>query len=231
VAKIVIDPGHGGHDPGAIANGVNEAELVLDIALRLEALLEQVPGLEVVLTRRTNEFIPLEERTAIANREKADLFLSIHANSHRQSAVRGIETYYLNFATTPDAEAVAARENAASAQTMNTLAPIVKAIILNSKLDESRELATFIQSGLVRKTKTAANPTRDLGVKQAPFVVLVGAQMPSVLTEIAFITNKAEAGLMKQPAHRQVVAQALKDAVLKYQTSLKRVAPNTRPAR
>lgn len=231
VAKVVIDPGHGGHDPGATANGVTEAELVLDIALRLQALLEQVPGLEVVLTRRTNEFVPLEERTAIANREGADLFLSIHANSHRQPAIRGIETYYLNFASNPDAEAVAARENAASVQTVSALPAIVKAITLNDKLDESRELAAIIQSGLVRKVRTQANPTRDLGVKQAPFVVLIGAQMPSVLTEIAFLTNKAEAGNMKLPAQRQVVAQALRDAILKYQNSLKRVQPATRPAR
>jgi len=125
VARVVIDPGHGGHDPGAQANGVTEAELVLDVALRLEKLLQQVPGLEVVLTRRTNEFVPLEERTAIANRENADLFLSIHANAHKQAGVRGIETYFLNFASNPEAEAVAARENATSLQTMGTLPAIV----------------------------------------------------------------------------------------------------------
>jgi N-acetylmuramoyl-L-alanine amidase len=222
VAKIVIDPGHGGHDPGASANGVTESELVLDVALRLEKLLLQTPNIDVVLTRRTNEFVPLEERTAIANREGADLFLSIHANSHRQTAIRGIETYYLNFAMTPDAEAVAARENAASVQTMGTLPAIVKAIALNDKLDESREFATVLQTGLVRRMKTQASATRDLGVKQAPFVVLIGADMPSVLTEIAFLTNKPEAALLKKPAHRQLIAQALRDAILKYQDSLKR---------
>ena len=114
VAKVVIDPGHGGHDPGATANGVTEAELVLDIALRLQALLEQVPGLEVVLTRRTNEFVPLEERTAIANREGADLFLSIHANSSPVASSSGVETYYLNFTTSKAAMEVAARENASA---------------------------------------------------------------------------------------------------------------------
>ena len=229
VAKVVIDPGHGGHDPGALANGVTESELVLDVALRLEALLEQNPGIEVVLTRRTNTFVPLEERTAIANRERADLFLSIHANSHRQPAVRGIETYFLNFATTPDAEAVAARENAASVQTMGTLPAIVKAISLNNKLDESREFAALLQSSLMKRMRTQSTAIRDLGVKQAPFVVLIGADMPSVLTEIAFLTNKAEAGLLKQPAHRQQIAQALRDAIVKYQGSLKRVstAPET----
>jgi N-acetylmuramoyl-L-alanine amidase len=222
VAKIVIDPGHGGHDPGAIANGVTEADLVLDIALRLAALLQQTPGVEVVLTRRTNEFIPLEERTAIANREHADLFLSIHANSHRQAAVSGIETYFLNFATNPEAEAVAARENAASVQTMGTLPTILKTIAMNNKLEESRELAIQLQASLTRKSRSQAGVTRNLGVKQAPFVVLIGAQMPSVLTEVAFLTNKTDAALLKQPAYRQQVAQALRDALVKYQDSLKR---------
>jgi len=224
VARVVIDPGHGGHDPGAQANGVTEAELVLDIALRLEKLLQQVPGLEVVLTRRTNEFVPLEERTAIANRENADLFLSIHANAHKQPAVRGIETYFLNFASNPEAEAVAARENATSLQTMGTLPAIVKAIALNNKLAESKELATLLQSQLVRRMRTQSAATKDHGVKQAPFVVLIGAQMPSVLTEIAFVTNRPEAGLLKQNPYRQQIAQALKDGVVRYQDSLKNVA-------
>ena len=223
VARIVIDPGHGGHDPGASANGVTEAELVLDVALKLEKLLEQVPGVEVVLTRRTNEFIPLEERTAIANRERADLFLSIHANSHRQPAVRGIETYFLNFATNPEAEAVAARENATSSQTMGTLPAIVRAIALNNKIAESRELASIVQTVMVRKLRVQSAGVRDLGVKQAPFVVLIGAQMPSVLTEIAFLTNRTEASLLKQQSHRQQIAQALRDAIVRYRESLKKV--------
>lgn len=224
VAKIVIDPGHGGHDPGAIANGVTESELVLDVALRLEKLLLQIPGVEVVLTRRTNEFVPLEERTAIANREKADLFLSIHANSHNQPAVRGIESYFLNFASNPDAEAVAARENAASVERMGTLPAIVKAITLNSKLEESRDLATALQGCLVKGLSSQPGGSRDLGVKQAPFVVLIGAQMPSVLTEIGFLTNKADSGLFQSPAARQQIAQSLRDAIVRYQGSLKKVS-------
>ena len=231
VAKVVIDPGHGGHDPGALANGLTESELVLDIALRLEALLEQTPGVEVVLTRRTNVFVPLEERTAIANRERADLFLSIHANSHRQTAVRGVETYFLNFATNPEAEAVAARENATSFQTMGTLPSIVRAIALNNKLEESREFAGLLQSSLMKQMRPQSSAIRDLGVKQAPFVVLIGADMPSVLTEVAFLTNRAEAGLLKQPGHRQLIAKALRDAVVKYQGSLKRVSTSAAPAR
>jgi N-acetylmuramoyl-L-alanine amidase len=225
VARIVVDAGHGGHDPGAQANGLTEADLVLDIALRLERLLQQQPGVEVVLTRRTDEFIPLEKRTAIANRENADLFLSIHANSARSTSLRGVETYFLNFAMTPDAEAVAARENATSAQTMGTLPVLLNKIALNNKLDESRELAAIMQTSLVRRLGQQNRNLRDLGVKQAPFVVLIGAQMPSVLSEISFVSNKSEAALLKQAAYRQHIAQALCDAVLKYQSSLKKWRP------
>jgi N-acetylmuramoyl-L-alanine amidase len=223
VARVVIDAGHGGHDPGAQANGINEAELVLDVALRLEKLLLEHEGVDVVLTRRTDEFIPLEERTAIANREKADLFLSIHANASRRSDARGVETYFLNFATNPDAEIVAARENSTSGQTMGTLPAILRAIALNNKLDESRELASIVQTHLVRKLRMQSKAVRDLGVKQAPFVVLIGAQMPSVLAEISFVTNKPEAALLKQAAYRQQIAQALSDGIVKYQASLKKV--------
>ena len=223
VSRIVIDPGHGGHDPGAQANGLVEAALVLDIAKRVEALLSAQPGFEVVLTRMSNEFIPLEERTAIANREHADLFLSIHANASRRVATRGIETYVLNFATNAEAEAVAARENASSSQNMGTLPAILNAIALNNKLDESRELATILQTSLVRRLRAADAAVKDLGVKQAPFVVLIGAQMPSVLAEISFLTNKAEASLLKQDDYRDRIAQALADAVIRYQASLKKV--------
>ncbi|MEO7192041.1 MAG: N-acetylmuramoyl-L-alanine amidase [Vicinamibacterales bacterium] len=223
VSRIVIDPGHGGHDPGAQANGVSEAELVLDIALRAEKLLKDQPGFEVVLTRRSDQFIALEERTAIANREAADLFLSIHANASPHVDTRGIETYFLSFAMNPQAEAVAARENASTSQTMRTLPNIVKAIAMNNKLTESRELAGMVQTSLLRRLKVQNQNARDLGVKQAPFVVLIGAQMPSVLAEISFLTNRSEASLLKQPAYRQRIAQALADAVLKYQASLKKV--------
>jgi N-acetylmuramoyl-L-alanine amidase len=222
VARVVIDPGHGGHDPGAQSNGVVEAELVLDIALRVEKLLQDQPGVDVVLTRRTDEFIPLEERTAIANREGADLFLSIHANASRRPIARGIETYFLNFSTNPEAEAVAARENASSGKTMGNLPDLVKTIALNNKVLESRELATIIQTSMVRRLRQQNKTLRDLGVKQAPFVVLIGAQMPSVLAEISFVTNKAEAGLLKQASYRQRIAQSLVDGVLKYQGSLKK---------
>ena len=229
ISRIVIDAGHGGHDPGAQANGLTEADLVLDIALRLERLLQQQPGVDVVLTRRSDEFIPLEERTAIANREgPADLFLSIHANASRTSSVRGIETYFLNFATTQDAEAVAARENATSLKTMGTLPALLNAIALNNKMDESRELAALVQASMVRRLTAQNKNVRDLGVKQAPFVVLIGAEMPSVLSEISFLSNKNEASLLKQSSYRQHIAQALCDAVVKYQGSLKKITTNQR---
>lgn len=222
VSRIVIDPGHGGHDPGAKGKGVGEAELVLDIALRLEALLTQEPGVEVILTRRTDEFVSLEERTAIANRETADLFLSIHANASPAAQAGGVETYFLNFANTPGAAAVAARENAASGQPMSALPDFVKAIALNNKVDESRDFATLVQRSLIQKLRGANKSVRDLGVKQAPFVVLIGAAMPSVLTEVSFVTNEREGKLLKGTGYRQRIAEALFAAVQKYQASLTR---------
>ena len=167
VSRIVIDPGHGGHDPGAKGNGVSEAELVLDVALRLEKLLQKQPGIEVVLTRRTDEFVALPERTAIANREGADLFLSIHANASANAQARGVETYFLNFANNLSAAAVAARENAASGQAMGALPDFVKAIALNNKLDESRDFATHVQRAMIERlrptNKTVEGSRREAG--------------------------------------------------------------------
>jgi len=223
VARIVIDPGHGGHDPGAIANRAREAEIVLDIALRLEKLLLKQKGVDVVLTRRSDLFVPLEERTAIANREDADLFLSIHANVGRNASANGIETYILNFATSPEAEAVAARENAGAGMSMHSLPDIVRKIALNNKIDESRDLANIVQSSLYRGIRQQHPQARNRGVKQAPFVVLIGAQMPSILAEVSFVTNRREASLLRTAAYRQRIAQALFDAVMKYRQSLKKV--------
>jgi N-acetylmuramoyl-L-alanine amidase len=223
ISRIVIDPGHGGHDPGAQTKGLNEADLVLDVALRLQKLLLKSPGVEVVLTRSTDVFIPLEERTAIANRESADLFLSIHANASRNPNARGVETYFLNFASNPDAEAVAARENSASGQTMHNLPDIVKAITLNNKLDESRDFATLVQRAMIDHLASGNKGVRDLGVRQAPFVVLIGAGMPSVLAEISFLTHQQEGRLLKTGAYRQKIAEALFDGLREYQRSLKNV--------
>jgi N-acetylmuramoyl-L-alanine amidase len=224
VSRIVIDPGHGGHDPGAKGKGVTEAELVLDVALRLEKLLQQVPGVDVILTRRTDEFIQLPERTAIANREGADLFLSIHANASASGQAHGIETYFLNFANNQSAAAVAARENAASTQAMGGLPDFVKAIAMNNKLDESRDFALHVQRSMVDRQRATNKTLKDLGVKQAPFVVLIGANMPSVLAEMGFVTNVQEAKLLKANAYRQKIAESLFAAIQKYQTSLKNVS-------
>jgi N-acetylmuramoyl-L-alanine amidase len=224
IARVVIDAGHGGRDPGARVTRLNEADLVLDVALRLEALLLKEPGVEVLLTRRENVYIPLEERTRIANRAGADLFLSIHANASRNTSARGIETYFLNFALNPEAEAIAARENAGSSRTMNNLPDIVRTIALNNKINESRDFASMIQVSMVERLRRANKDVRNLGVKQAPFMVLIGATMPSVLAEISFVTNRDEAGLLRTNAYRQHIAEALRDGVLRYQKSLKREA-------
>jgi len=225
ITRIVIDPGHGGHDPGARGNGISEADLVLDVATRLEDLLMQ-QGVEVVLTRRTDAYVALEERTALANKSDADLFLSIHANASTAASARGIETYFLNFAPNPEAEAIAARENAGSARSMRHLPDIVQAITLNNKIDESRDFATIVQATLYEELRKTNKTLKNLGVKQAPFMVLVGAGMPSVLAEISFMSNRAEAALLKTDRYKQQIAEALLAGVMRYQSSLKKAAPS-----
>ena len=222
VARVVIDPGHGGRDPGAQTRELNEAEVVLDIALELERLLAKEPNVEVVLTRRTNVYVSLEERTAIANKSGADLFLSIHVNASANQAARGFETYFLNFASNPEAEALAARENAGSAKTMSSLPEIVKAITLNNKIDESRDFASMVQKSLQERLRRADPGAKNLGVKQAPFMVLIGATMPSVLVEVSFMTNRNEATLLRSDSHRRHLADALRAGIMSYQRSLKK---------
>jgi len=222
IARIVIDAGHGGHDPGAMVKGLSESELTLDVALRLEKLLLRQPGVEGIQTRRTNAFVPLEERTEIANRSGADLFLSIHANASSDRRARGVETYFLNFAPTAEAEAIAARENAASTRSMRQLPELVRAIALNNKLDESRDLARLVQDALFSQARKSDKRARNLGVKQAPFMVLVGAQMPSILTEISFLTNLQDAGLLATEKFRQQIAEALLAGITRYQQTLKK---------
>jgi N-acetylmuramoyl-L-alanine amidase len=222
VTRIAIDPGHGGHDPGAEVSGLTEAGLVLDVALRVEELLKKEERVEVVLTRRTNAYVSLDERTAIANRTEADLFLSIHANANAAAGVRGVETYFLNFAPNPAAEALAARENAASSRSMRDLPDLVEAIALNNKREESRDFATTLQATLYERLRKVNRNLKNLGVKQAPFVVLVGAGMPAILAEIAFMTNAQEALLLKTARYRQRIAEALVAAVMRYQERLKK---------
>jgi N-acetylmuramoyl-L-alanine amidase len=218
----VIDAGHGGHDPGTTGrSGLQEKDLVLDVALRLDRLVRQELGAEVVLTRATDVFIPLEERTGIANTRGADLFLSIHANASRNPRARGIETYFLNFAQNPHAEEVAARENAISAATLKDLQNLVKAIALNSKIDESRDFAASVQEHMVAGVRQE-HQVPDRGVHTAPFYVLIGANMPAVLAEIAFVTNPEDEKRLKSPEYRELLARSLLRGVRSYLEALNR---------
>jgi N-acetylmuramoyl-L-alanine amidase len=220
IGRIVIDPGHGGHDTGTIGpTGVMEKDVVLDVGLKLARLLEQ-EGAEVVMTRHDDTFIPLEERTAIANEKAADLFISIHANASHDESARGIETYYLNFNSNPEALEVAARENATSQQSVHELRDLIKKIALTEKVEESRDFATDVQREVHARLVKASGKQKDRGVKKAPFVVLIGANMPSVLAEISFLTNPKDERLLKQPDYLQKIAQALYEGVIHYVNNL-----------
>jgi N-acetylmuramoyl-L-alanine amidase len=221
IGKIVVDAGHGGHDTGTIGpNGLQEKDLVLDVALKLGKLLEEKLGAEVVYTRDDDTFIPLETRTAIANKEQADLFISIHANSSSDQSARGVETYYLNFTSRADALEVAARENAVSEKSIHELQDLVKKIALKEKIGESREFAMDVQRSLYAGL-SAKNPTlRNRGVKKAPFVVLIGANMPSILAEISFVSNPDDAKKLKTSEYRQRIADSLYKGVARYVNSL-----------
>ena len=221
IGKIVIDPGHGGHDTGTVGpRGLREKDLVLDVALRLRALIERKTGAEVVMTRSEDTFIPLEERTAIANQKGADLFISIHANASRDPGARGIETYYLNFTTEPHALEVAARENASSAESVHQLQTLVKKIVLTEKINESREFAAQVQRELYSSVTRAGAVEENRGVKRAPFVVLIGASMPSVLAEISFVTNPRDERLLRRSEYRQKIAEALYRGIVRYTSNL-----------
>jgi N-acetylmuramoyl-L-alanine amidase len=222
IGRIVIDAGHGGHDTGTIGpTGLMEKDLCLDVALRLGKIIQQrLPGADVVYTRSDDTFIPLEERTHIANEAKADLFISIHANSSHDHQARGIETYYLNLKGSPDAMEVASRENATASESIHDLDDIVKKIARSEKIDESREFASDIQDSLSKRIQKQYKPVKDRGVRKAPFVVLIGADMPSILTEISFLSNPADEQLLKKPEHRQRVAEGLYQGVADYLQSL-----------
>jgi N-acetylmuramoyl-L-alanine amidase len=221
IGKIVVDAGHGGHDTGTIGpNGLQEKDLVLDVALKLGKLLENKLGAEVVYTRDDDTFIPLETRTAIANKEQADLFISIHANSSDDPTARGVETYYLNFTSRADALEVAARENAVSEQSIHELQDLVKKIALKEKIGESREFASDVQHSLYAGLSAKSPSLRNRGVKKAPFVVLIGANMPSILAEISFVSNPDDARKLKTNDYRQRIADSLYKGVFKYVNSL-----------
>ena len=228
ISRIVIDPGHGGHDTGTIGpHGLMEKDLCLDIALRLGRMVEEkLPNAQVVYTRKDDTFIPLEDRTAIANNAKADLFISIHANSSHDHAARGIETYYLNFATSQESMEVATRENALSQSSIHDLQDLVKKIARNEKIEESKELANDVQDSLAHRMQVVTQNQRNRGVKKAPFVVLIGANMPSVLSEISFISNPADEKLLKRPDQRQRVAEGLYHGITSYLDSLNSLSYN-----
>ena len=212
--RVVIDPGHGGHDPGTIGpSGLSEAELVLDVATRLKERIEaNMPGTEVVLTRDDDTFVSLESRPGVANAAEADLFISIHANSSRSRSIRGVETYFLNLNPSPEAMEIAARENAASERAISDLQDIVSQIMTQEWVDESREFAGHIQSALASRPVLG----RDRGVKQAPLVVLLGANMPSILAEVSFISNPDDELSLKGNERRQEIADALFDGIQSY---------------
>ncbi len=232
IGRIVIDAGHGGHDSGTLgAGGIEEKDVVLDVALRLGKLLHDRLGAEIVYTRADDTFIPLETRTAIANKAQADLFISVHANSSQDESARGVEVYYLNFTSDPEAMAVASRENAVSTQSVHELSDLVKKIALKDKIDESRELAEDVDHSLYGGLAKVNDGLKNRGVKKAPFVVLIGANMPSILAEISFVTNPTDAEELRRPEYRERVAESLYAGVARYARTIngvKKPAPTER---
>ncbi len=220
VKKIVIDPGHGGKDPGAMAFNMKEKVIVLDIAKQLAPVLKKELGCQVLLTRQTDVFIPLEERTAIANTENADLFVSLHVNAHPSSKVRGLETYYLNLSTNAEAMRVAAMENATSTHQMSDLQDILSDIMKNSKIEESSRLAQQVHNSILNEAEVKGySNIKNLGVKQAPFYVLIGAQMPAILLEVAFITNEDDVRNLQDPVFMKMLIQEIADGIKSYVNS------------
>lgn len=224
MGKVVIDAGHGGHDTGTIGpDGLMEKDLVLDVALRLGALITQRLGAQVVYTRSDDVFIPLEDRTRIANDEKADLFISIHANSSPEPSATGVETYYFNLTSDKTGLDLATRENATSASAISDLNDLLHKAVLQTKLEESRDFAQKVQTSLWAASVKMNNRSRDRGVRQAPFVVLIGATMPSILAEIGFVSNPHDEKLMKRGDQRQKIAESLFRGVSQYSNSLSHV--------
>jgi N-acetylmuramoyl-L-alanine amidase len=224
MGKVVIDAGHGGHDTGTIGpNGLMEKDLVLDVALRLGALITQRLGAQVVYTRSEDVFIPLEDRTRIANDERADLFISIHANSSPEPSATGVETYYFNLTSDKTGLDLAMRENATSASAISDLNDLLHKAVLQTKMEESRDFAQRVQSSLWAGSVKMNSRSRDRGVRQAPFVVLIGATMPSILAEVGFVSNPHDEKLLKKSDQRQKIAEALFKGISQYASSLSHV--------
>jgi N-acetylmuramoyl-L-alanine amidase len=221
IRKVVIDAGHGGHDTGTIgSNGLMEKDLVLDVSLRLGKMIEQRLGADVIYTRHDDTFIPLEERTRIANLEKADLFISIHANSSPASSATGVETYYFNFTSDQNALNLATRENASSTSSISELNDLLHKAVLNAKVEESRDFAQKVETSLYAMSARMNKKSRNRGVKKAPFVVLIGATMPSILAEIGFVSNPHDARLLRREDQRKKIAESLYKGIAAYASTL-----------
>jgi N-acetylmuramoyl-L-alanine amidase len=222
IQRVVIDPGHGGDDPGCIGRkGLQEKQVVLDVSRRLKMLLDEKSDLEVILTRESDIFIPLENRTVIANQKGADLYISVHANASRNRKRYGVETFYLNFSHDPSVNEIAARENATSTKNISQMKEIITKIVRNSKIVESKELAEKIQKNLVSTLSKNHKDVKDLGVKGGPFWVLIGVDnVPSVLVEISHLSNLKEEARLRNPGYRQQVAQGIYEGILEYIHSL-----------
>jgi N-acetylmuramoyl-L-alanine amidase len=221
LGRVVIDAGHGGNDAGTRGpSGLLEKDVVLDVAMKLGVLLQERLGTEIVYTRSDDTYIPLEERTRIANDHKADLFLSIHANSSPYRTVGGVETYYLNFTTSKAALDLAAKENASAQSSIFDLKDVLAKIAMKEKIDESREFASTVQTSLFAFSSKNNVAAKNRGIKKAPFVVLIGASMPSVLAEIGFLTNATDEALLKKPEQREKIAEALYKGIASYADSL-----------
>jgi len=232
LGRIVIDPGHGGRDTGTIGpTGLREKDVTLDVSKRLAALLRERLGAEVVLTRTTDKSLSLERRTEIANKALADLFVSVHVNSSRYRSVNGVETFYLNLTRSRADLEVAARENAGSNKSIHELTSLIQKIALDDKLQESRDLAANVQTAVYKMHRRLNRRARNRGVKKAPFVVLIGAKMPSILVEVGFISNPHEEKLLKTEKYRQQLAEALYEGIAAYANSLShfQVARSTAP--
>ncbi|MEZ5364634.1 MAG: N-acetylmuramoyl-L-alanine amidase [Bryobacterales bacterium] len=221
IGRVVIDAGHGGHDPGNIGpTGLQEKDVVLDVAMRLGKLIESKLGAEVLYTRQDDRFLELSQRPKVANDSGADLFISVHANAYSGASVRGIETFYLNFTTDPWALKVASRENAASDHSVHELQDLLGKIALKEKIDESREFALKMQGALYGGLSKETSGLRNRGVRQAPLIVLIGAKMPAILAEIGFLSNPTDEKLFKSSAYRAKVAEKLFDGIEGYVNTL-----------
>jgi N-acetylmuramoyl-L-alanine amidase len=223
VGRIVIDPGHGGKDPGCyLKGGIKEKDIVLKLALRLAEKIEKTIGCEVLLTRQKDLFLPLERRTAFANMHRADLFISLHINAHKQKEVHGLETYFLNMATDERAVMVAARENATSEKNISDLQAILNDLMLNTKITESSKLAYDVHRGMLNRVRNRFRKVKDLGVKQAPFYVLIGAEMPAILVETGFITNPEERKRLLSTSYLDALADGILAGINSYMKGIEK---------